>query len=111
MQLWLSLRDFMASSASWTEEAVLDDDGGLLLEIEAIRCIRCGTSQPTCHQRNPCTAINLPSAFDVTTESPGKTRVQGGALWGCLMCHVHGQACAVFLRSGIRHSFCTNSSL
>jgi hypothetical protein len=36
-QLWLSLRDFMASSASWTEEAVLDDDGRLVLEIEAIR--------------------------------------------------------------------------
>lgn len=37
LQLWLSLRDFTASSASWTEEAVLDDDGALLLEIEAIR--------------------------------------------------------------------------
>ncbi|KAI8468855.1 MAG: dynein heavy chain, N-terminal region 2-domain-containing protein [Monoraphidium minutum] len=36
-QLWLSLRDFAASSAGWTEEAVLDDDGALLLEIEAIR--------------------------------------------------------------------------
>jgi hypothetical protein len=36
-QLWLSLRDFLAASSSWTEDAVLDDDGQLLLDIEAIR--------------------------------------------------------------------------
>jgi hypothetical protein len=36
-QLWLSLRDFTAASVSWTEEAVLDDDGGLLLAADAIR--------------------------------------------------------------------------
>lgn len=36
-QLWRSLRDFVAQSHAWTEDAILDDDGAVLLNIEAIR--------------------------------------------------------------------------
>ena len=37
MQLWGSLRDFVDQSHAWTEDAILDDDGGLLLNMEAIK--------------------------------------------------------------------------
>lgn len=37
MQLWGSLRDFVEQSHVWTEDAILDDDGAVLLNIESIR--------------------------------------------------------------------------
>lgn len=37
MQLWRSVRDFLEQSRAWTEEPILDDDGLVLLNVEAVR--------------------------------------------------------------------------
>eukprot|EP00882_Tetradesmus_deserticola_P029870 GHRQ01033497.1.p1 GENE.GHRQ01033497.1~~GHRQ01033497.1.p1 ORF type:complete len:381 (+),score=198.64 GHRQ01033497.1:102-1244(+) len=36
-QLWRSVRDFLEQSRAWTEEPILDDDGLVLLNVEAVR--------------------------------------------------------------------------
>lgn len=35
-QLWRSVRDFLEQSRAWTEEPILDDDGQVLLNVEAV---------------------------------------------------------------------------
>lgn len=37
LQLWRSVRDFLEQSHMWTEEAILDDDGQVLLDVEAVQ--------------------------------------------------------------------------
>lgn len=37
MQLWRSLRDFLEQCHMWTEEPILDDDGRVLLDVEAVQ--------------------------------------------------------------------------
>jgi hypothetical protein len=37
LQLWRSVRDFLEQSRAWTEEPILDDDGYVLLNVEAVR--------------------------------------------------------------------------
>jgi hypothetical protein len=37
LQLWRSVRDFLEQSHAWTEEPILDDDGQVLLDVEAVR--------------------------------------------------------------------------
>jgi len=37
LQLWRSVRDFLEQSHMWTEEPILDDDGRVLLDVEAVQ--------------------------------------------------------------------------
>jgi hypothetical protein len=66
-QLWGSLRDFVDQSHAWTEDAILDDDGGLLLNMDAIkvaveeygtRAYKAGKANK--EVRNLHTALSLP---------------------------------------------------